>query len=120
MADDNKVTTASATSQTVKAIVRPAAIIGALTAAIPQPYINYVYVAWLAIVVACWDLRPPQNKGKWQPLLSALYKALNYIACNPQIPMQGLEANVINKAATTSTANTAVVAKTETKEDANV
>lgn len=97
MTDDNTSKTPSATTQTIKAVVRPAAIIGALTAAIPQPYINYVYAVWLVIVVACWDLRPPQSKGKWQPLLLALYKALNYIACNPQIPMRGLEANVINK-----------------------
>lgn len=97
MTDDNTSKTPSATTQTIKAVVRPAAIIGALTAVIPQPYINYVYAVWLVIVVACWDLRPPQSKGKWQPLLLALYKALNYIACNPQIPMQGLEANVINK-----------------------
>lgn len=108
MADTTPTKTVSATTQTVKAVVRPAVIVGALTAAIPQPYINYVYVVWLVIVVACYDLREPQGKGKWQPLLHALYTALNYIACNPQIPMQGLEEDIAKKAVTGQSANAAV------------
>lgn len=99
----------SVVKQTTKAMVRPAILLSAITAVIPQPYLNYTYLAWLFIVIACWDLRPPTRGGRWQPALMLAYKALNFVACNPQFAVQGLESSVMFKNAGSKDASAAKV-----------
>ena len=94
----------SVAKQTTKAIIRPALILGTIMAAIPEPYVNYVYIAWLAIVVACYDLHPPTKGGKWLPVLMIVYRGLNFIACNPDIAVQGLASSGMFKGAAKSIA----------------
>lgn len=97
-------TTHDVAKQTTKAIIKPILLLSILTSAIPEPYIDYIYFAWIGVVIACYDLRPPTRGGKFQPLLMFVYHALNFIACNPQIAVQGLESSAMFKSAVKTTA----------------
>lgn len=98
-AQSEQESTKTAARQTMKAVIRPMVIVGAMTTLIPEPYVDWVFISWAVIVVASYDIRKPNPNGKLAGLLTALYNVMNFIACNPQVALQGLERSpLLNKA----------------------
>lgn len=66
---------------TAKAVSKPTVLVG-IVLSIPDPYREYVLLAWIAVALACTDLTPPAGHGRMQVVLMLAYRVLNFIACN--------------------------------------